>query len=65
MPNFDELFMVDYNTSSVGFGAVLHQAAGPITFFSQPFFARHLKLAAYERELIGLVQAVRYWRPYL
>jgi hypothetical protein len=27
--------------------------------------AHHLKLAAYEHELIGLVQAVRHWRPYL
>jgi hypothetical protein len=27
--------------------------------------ARHLKLTAYERELTGLVQAVRHWRPYL
>jgi len=26
---------------------------------------RHAKLAAYEPELIGLVQAVRHWRPYL
>ena len=26
---------------------------------------RHAKLAAYERELIGLVTAVEHWRPYL
>jgi hypothetical protein len=43
---------------------VLHQDEGPIAFFSRPFAARHVKLAAYERELIGLVQA-RHWRPYL
>ena len=26
---------------------------------------QHAKLAAYERELIGLVKAVRHWRPYV
>jgi hypothetical protein len=26
---------------------------------------RHTKLAAYERELISLVQAIRHWRAYL
>jgi len=31
----------------------LHSSAGP-------FAQRHMKLAAYERELIGLVQAVRH-----
>ena len=65
MPDFDCQFVVDCDASGTGFGAVLHQGAGPLAFFSRPFAARHIKLAAYERELIGLVQAVRHWRPYL
>ena len=65
MPDFARQFLVDYDASGAGFGAVLHQGSGPLAFFSRPFAARHVKLAAYERELIGLVQAVRHWRPYL
>jgi transposase InsO family protein len=65
MPDFERQFVVDCDASGTGFGAVLHQGAGPLAFFSRPFAARHGKLAAYERELIGLVQAVRHWRPYL
>jgi hypothetical protein len=63
--DFSRAFMVDCDASGSGFGAVLHQGAGPIAFFSRPFAAWHLKVAAYERELIGLVQVVRHWRPYL
>lgn len=65
LPDFDQVFTVDCDASGTGFGAVLHQGAGALTFFSRPFAARHLKLAAYERELIALVQAVRHRRPYL
>jgi hypothetical protein len=65
MLDFDRVFTVDSDASGAGFSAVLHQGAGPLAFFSRPFAAHHLKLTAYERELIGLVQAVRHWRPYL
>jgi len=65
MLDFTREFVVDCDASGAGFGAVLHQGSGPLAFFSRPFVARHVKLAAYKRELIGLVQAVRHWRPYL
>ena len=60
MPDFEQQFVVDCDTSGTGFGAVLHQGDGSLAFFSRPFAAHHHKLAAYECELIGLVQAVRH-----
>ena len=65
MLDFTREFVVNCDASGAGVGAVLHQGSGPLAFFSRPFVTRHIKLAAYERDLIGLVQAVRHWRPYL
>ena len=65
LPAFDRDLIVECDTLGSGFGAVLHQGAGPIAFFSKSIAPHHAKLAAYKRELIGLVQAVRHWRPYL
>jgi hypothetical protein len=65
MPDFSRQFIVDCDASGTGFSTVLHQVEGPLAFFSCPFATHHSKLAAYEQELIGLVQVVRHWRPYL
>jgi hypothetical protein len=65
LPDFDKPFIIDCNASDSGFGAVLHQGAGPLAFFSRAIAPHHAKLAVYERELIGLVKAVRHWWPYL
>uniref|UniRef100_A0A0A9DFI0 Uncharacterized protein n=1 Tax=Arundo donax TaxID=35708 RepID=A0A0A9DFI0_ARUDO len=65
LPDFTTEFIVDCDASGSGFGAVLHQGQGPIAFFSKTVAPQHAKLAAYERELIGLVHVVRHWQPYL
>jgi len=65
LPDFSNEFIVDCDTSGSDFGVVLHQGQGPIASFSRTVAPQHAKLAAYERELIGLVQVVRHWRPYL
>jgi hypothetical protein len=65
LPNFDNAFIINCDASDTGFGVVLHQDSGPIAFYSWPIAPQHAKLAAYERELIGLVKVVRHWHPYL
>jgi hypothetical protein len=65
LPDFAEPFIVECEASTYGFGAVLLQGQHPVAFFSRPVAPRHQSLAAYEREFIGLVLAIRHWRPYL
>ena len=63
--DFARSFVIECDASTHGFGAVLIQDKHPIAYFSRPVAPRHRSLAAYERELIGLVHTIRHWRPYL
>ncbi|KAF2297357.1 hypothetical protein GH714_021883 [Hevea brasiliensis] len=47
-----------------GIGAVLLHNR-PVAYFSRSLAARHQNLPAYERELIGLVKALKHWHSYL
>jgi hypothetical protein len=65
LPDFNIKFIMECDALGSAFGAVLHQGDGPVALFSQAVAIHHAKLPAYERELIGLVKAVRHWHPYL
>ncbi|KAF8650207.1 hypothetical protein HU200_064063 [Digitaria exilis] len=56
LPDFTKRFFVDCAASG---------SDGVVAFFSRAIAPHHAKLPAYERELIGLVKAVKNWRPYL
>ena len=60
LPDFEQWFIINCDGSGSSFGAVLHQDNGPIAFYSRLVAPQHAKLAAYERELIGLVKAVKH-----
>jgi hypothetical protein len=62
-------FIIDYDVSGSGSegGGVLHQGHGPVAFFSRAIVPYHAKHVAYERDLIGLIEAiliVRVRRPH-
>jgi len=57
--------MVECDASTYGFSMVLLKERHPVAFFSRPVAPQHRSPTAYERELIGLVLALRHWRLYL
>jgi hypothetical protein len=65
LPDFARSFVVECDALTYGFGAVLIQDKHLIAYFNRPVAPRHHSLVAYERELIGLVHAIRHWRPHL
>ena len=65
LPDFDKMFVVKCDASSVGLSVVLMQEGRAIAFYRQALKGKSLALSTYERQLLALVTAVHKWRPYL
>lgn len=68
-PDPTKPFTITTDASSRAIGAVLTQDHGrgqqPIAYFSRKLTPTELRWAAYERELLALIEGLKHWRHYL
>lgn len=68
-PDFEREFIIRTDASQFASGAVLSQgelgADSPIAFMSKAFNKHEVRYAIVEKELLAIIHAVRYFRPYI
>lgn len=68
-PNFNELFYVTTDASNVAVGGMLSQGElpndRPIAFFSKTLDERQKRYSTIEKELLAIVETVKFFRVYL
>ena len=57
-PNFNKLFEVNYDASSVGIGIAFNQEGKPIAFFSE------CKYSTYDKEFYAIIRNLDHWNHY-
>jgi RNase H-like domain found in reverse transcriptase/Reverse transcriptase (RNA-dependent DNA polymerase) len=70
MPNQSKPFQIESDASKVATGAVLTQLNSngdrhPVAFLSKTFSETERKYEIYDRELLGIIQALKEWRHYI
>ena len=63
-PDFDKVFHITSDASNTAIGAVLSQEQHPISNFSRTLNSAKEIYSTIEKELLGIVEACRYFRPY-
>lgn len=64
-PDFNKKFIVTTDASNVALGAVLSQGDRPICYASRTLNDHEKNYSTIERELLAIVWAAKYFRPYL
>ncbi|GJU37686.1 reverse transcriptase [Tanacetum coccineum] len=64
LPNFNEEFVIETDTSGFGIGAVLQQNKHPIAYLSKTLALKNQSMSTYEKELLAVVLALQKWRGY-
>lgn len=65
LPDFEKVFEVHCDASSMGIGGVLSQVERPVAFFSEKLSDSKQNYSTYDVEFYTIIQSLKHWQHYL